>query len=351
MISDLRLRHFRSYADESFEFADGVNIIVGPNGSGKTNLLEALLVAARGSSYRAKDAELMRFGTSWTRLEATSDTSGRVVKLEASGQNVRKRFELGGQIYQRLSQANSLPVVLFEPTHLRLLAGPPELRRNFLDNLLEQTTPGYAATRRHFHRALTQRNALLKQGVSRAKPQMFAWNIRLSELAGIVAAKRRELVANVNQSASHIYQQLSGSSDQLAASYQSRLPETGYESALLRTLETRLERDCALGFTSAGPHRDDLLLELAGHPSAVADSRGESRGIILTLKAIELWLLAEARQQTPLLLLDDVFSELDGRRRQALTKFLEPYQTFITTTDADVVLKHFTDSCRIIPLP
>lgn len=350
MLGDIRLQHFRSYADESFEFSPGVNIIVGPNGSGKTNLLEALLVIASGGSYRANDAELMQFGASWTRLDATSDASERVVKLETSGQNARKSFELAGQRHQRLSQQKSLPVVLFEPNHLRLLAGAPELRRNFLDDLLEQTTPGYGATRRHYRRALAQRNALLKKGYASAKPQMFAWNIRVSELAGHMVAKRRELVAAINEQASATYQQLSGSSDDLAASYQSNLPETNYESALLQALESKLERDCFLGFTSVGPHRDDLALELAGHVSATSASRGETRSIILTLKVIELQLLASVRQQTPLLLLDDVFSELDGRRRQALTNFLAPYQTFITTTDADIVIKHFTESSRIIPL-
>lgn len=350
MITSIRLQNFRLYADESFEFGSGVNIIVGPNASGKTNLLEAILLVALGRSFRAKDAELVQFEKSWARLETRASSGTRVVKLEKQGAAVKKTFEINDQVFQRLSLQKALPVVLFEPNHLSLLTGSPELRRNFLDDLIEQTTPGFGTTRRAYRRVLAQRNALLKKGLGSAKPQVFVWNLRLSELGGRIAGERLKLIEEINRSASETYQGLSNAAAAVQLEYQSNCASEQYETSLLRNLEANLERDCLLGFTNAGPHRDDARLILNGWPAEETASRGETRSLILMLKIIELQLLEKARGETPLLLLDDVFSELDGKRRHALTAHLKNYQTFITTTDADVVLKHFTESCNIIPL-
>jgi len=361
-ISNLRLQHFRSYDDDSFELSPGVNIIVGPNASGKTNLLESLLLVARGVSYRAKDAELVQHGQPWARIDAHDDQDNlRTVKLECpvpdSG-TCKKSFELEGKKFLRMSQQKSLPVVLFEPNHLLLLSGSPSLRREYLDDLLEQTLPGFGTDLRQYRKTLAQRNALLKLGSDQAQNQMFVWNVRLSELAGKIVRERLKLLEEINLLASDIYSQISGSKAKVQLEYLSSLkahmtPQADiaqhYESTLMRRLEHTFERDCLLGFTTAGPHRDDLQVSLNGHISQDTASRGEVRTIILTLKIVELQLLEAARGQSPLLLLDDVFSELDGARRHALTSFLQKYQTFITTTDADVVVQHFMGSCTIIP--
>lgn len=354
-ISSIRLQHFRSYDDASFEFSPGVNIIVGPNASGKTNLLESVLVAARGASYRTKDAELVAFAAEWARLDARVGSVDaddvRVVKLvRNAADTVKKSFEIEGKPMARLSQQKSLPVVVFEPDHLLFLAGAPDMRRSYLDDLIEQTVPGFGAVRRHYRRVLAQRNALLKLGYVHAQGQVFVWNLRLSELAGRIVHERLALIKAINQRIGHVYCQLSRSEVPVMVRYDSRLSTEHYETALLQRLEQTLERDCLLGFTANGPHRDDMRVLLKGHESQDSASRGENRTIVLALKIIELQLLAAAREQPPLLLLDDVFSELDGSRRQALTGFLQEYQTFITTTDADVVVKHFIDSCNIIPI-
>jgi DNA replication and repair protein RecF len=345
------LQNYRSYNDDSFEFGPGVNIIVGPNASGKTNLLEAILVISRGGSYRAKDFELVQFDKPWTRLDAeVDDNQARIFKLELFDSGSKKTFEINGQVFQRLSQQKSVPVVLFEPNHLQLLTGSPEQRRNFLDDIIEQTTPGFGSFRRTYRRVLTQRNALLKKGFHIAAPQLFVWNLRLSELGGRIAAERVKLIEAINTLATETYRNLSGSMSEVGLVYQSSNPIDQYETSLLKKLESNIERDCMIGFTTSGPHRDDLQVILNGQPSQATASRGETRSLILMLKIIELQLLSNSRGVTPLLLLDDVFSELDGKRRRALTDHLKYYQTFITTTDADVVIKHFTESCNVIPL-
>lgn len=350
MLDSIRLQQFRSYSDDSFEFTRGVNIIVGPNASGKTNLLEAILVAGRGASYRARDVGMVQLGSPWGRIDSDGPTGQRIVKLERQNDTVNKTFEIGGQHYQRLSLPKTLPTVVFEPNHLLLLIGPPELRRTYLDDLIEQTMPGYGTIRRAYRRVLSQRNALLKKGFVAAKPQIFVWNLRLSELGGKIAGERVRLIEYINELATHTYRSLSNTNASVTVSYLPSCDSQQYETNLLKQLESSLERDCLQGFTSVGPHRDDMKIGLNDQPAEETASRGETRSLVLMLKLIELEQLEKVRGLTPLLLLDDVFSELDGARRHALTTHLKRYQTFITTTDADIVLKNFAASTNVIPL-
>ena len=351
MISDLRLQQFRSYGDASFEFGPGVNIIVGPNGSGKTNLLEAILVLARGSSYRVSDADLLQFEADWFRLDARLEPADslRTVKLTTSPKQI-KSYELDGKTYLRLMLNHTLPVVLFEPNHLQLLHGSPDGRRSYLDDLLEQTSPGFTAYRRNYRRLLAQRNALLKRPQRPSTQELFPWNLRLSELGATIARSRAALCAQLADKLTDIYTEISQTNTQVTLEYQPKFPIESYESQLLAKLESHLPQDILRGFTAYGPHREDFVVTFDGRAADESASRGETRTALLALKIIELQLLEAVRDQTPLLLLDDVFSELDGARRRALTSFLQRYQTFLTTTDADVVVKHFTTESTVIPL-
>jgi len=346
MIQSIRLQHFRSYTDDSFEFDPGVNIIVGPNASGKTNLLEALLVVARGSSYRVSDMDLIEHNQSWARLDALVDDNDRTVKIVREP-SLSKTYEINGRSFKRLNLDRTLPVVLFEPNHLNLLAGSPEIRRDYLDELLAQTVVGYTVLIRSYRRALAQRNRLLKSGRVRSQ-ELFPWDVRLSELGARIVRSREMLIQSMNTKIAGLYQDLSRSKTTVAMTYQTGVGSEQYESTMLRQLEARREDDLARGYTSFGPHRDDLVVYFNGTPAEEVASRGETRTFVLGLKILELRLLEEKRDQTPLLLLDDVFSELDGARRQALTQHLQPYQTCITTTDADVVAHSFAKASNII---
>lgn len=349
MIHGIRLQNFRSYADESFEFGPGVNIIVGPNASGKTNLLEAIQVNSIGNSYRVKDHELLQSGSDWYRLDVTTDDGARTLKCQQDRGLLKKTYDIYGQPMTRMSMQKSIPVVLFEPNHLLLMIGGPELRREYLDNLLEAIVPGFATVRKNYKRALSQRNRLLKQGES-SSDQLFAWNIRLSELGGQIADARVKLVGRLNQSLGDLYTSLSMSSDMVSVSYTSKVLADQYSSDMLYKLEQTTETDIVRGFTGYGPHRDDMELSINNRPMQLAASRGETRTTLLALKVIELQILEKVHGKKPILLLDDVFSELDGARRRSLTSYLEQYQTFLTTTDADIVLKHFTENCQVIPI-
>lgn len=348
MITDLRLQNFRSYEDAAFELEPSVNIIVGPNASGKTNLIEALLVLTRGGSYRAADQDLIMEGKPWARLDAHEESHDRIVKLIRDGKD-KKLFEIDGKISRRLPTSHPIPVVLFEPNHLTLLSGSPEGRRNYLDDLLEQTTSGYATLRRQYRRTLAQRNSLLKQGPS-AEAQVFPWNIRLSELAGKIVRFRSELIDKLADQLAELYVQLSHSDKTVTIEYIPQFGVTDYETKMLHKLEHDISLDIARGFTAAGPHREDFELTMGGRQAADVASRGETRTAVLALKILELDIIEIATDRRPLLLLDDVFSELDGSRRKLLTSYIESHQSFITTTDADIVVQNFTETCNIIPL-
>lgn len=349
MIANLRLQHFRSYEDGSFEFSSGVNIIVGPNASGKTNLLEAILVVAHGASYRVPDADLVQFEQPWARLDAVmNDDTERIIKLVRTPRP-GKSYDISGKPLRRLTAQYQLPVVLFEPNHLILLSGSPEGRRAYLDDLLEQTTPSYQTVRQQYARTLRQRNALLKRGPA-AAGQLFPWNLRLSELAGKIVRARSELVITLNERLAELYRELSHSAAEVLVSYTSRFEPLQYETLLLKKLEASQDLDFARGFTGYGPHREDFSVTFGGREAVDTASRGEIRTAVLALKIMELQIIEQATGHRPLILLDDVFSELDGSRRKLLTAYIEPYQTFITTTDADIVVQNFTESCNVIAL-
>ena len=349
-IFSLRLQNFRLYKDESFEFEPGVNIVVGPNTAGKTTLLEAITVLATGSSYKARDGALIRHGAPWARADGFFKGGNRTVKIVSQGELTIKDFVVVERPYKRLSLERSVPIVLFEPEQLQLLSRGPEARREYFDDLLERSLSGYGTIRRQYKRVLAQRNALLKRGPGNSAKQLFAWNLRLSELGGKIAAARAGLVDNINTNLSRSYSQIAGKRVLVETRYESQFGPGNYSSRLLAKLEAAAELDMLRGFTAYGPHREDIAFYLAGRPLSQSASRGETRSLLLALKLYELALIEASRGQKPIFLLDDVFSELDRARRRALIKHLKNYQTIITTTDADAVLEYFAGEHNIVPL-
>lgn len=351
MLIDVRLQNFRSYQEAAYEFNDGVNIVVGPNASGKTNLLESILVLLTGNSYRVQtDSELVQFGADWARIDGTTIIGDRTVKIERLDEaRTAKTYVVGEKPFKRLTANHTEPVVVFEPEHMLLLTSRPQLRRSYMDTLLSRTVPGYDRFLAHYKRALTQRNTLLKQGHKAVAGQGFIWSVRLSELGGYVATERFKLIDDMVALASDTYSRLAGKTSEVSFIYKTPFAADVYGSQLMKALEQNIDKDIMRGFTSYGPHREDLTVLLNGKLASETASRGETRTLLLTLKILELQLLEKAAGTKPLLLLDDVFSELDGARRRALATSLQGYQTFITTTDADVVVHHFMNDCTIIP--
>lgn len=329
-----------------------MNVIMGPNASGKTNLLESIYLIARGSSYKpVKTEELVEHGKTWARIDAQlKGNQERILKIRTED-GVTKEMVIDEKVVKRIQQSNILPVVLFEPSQLFLITSSPDMRRSFLDDILVQTSPGFLKIQRDYLRTLKQRNALLKSpNPTTARQQVFAWNIRLSELAGQYVSERLGLIEYINESFGELYNHIAHGSNTVALQYATKLQTKQYASSMLKRLETGFEEDYARGFTTTGPQRDDVRIMIDGNDLRETASRGEVRTTLLALKIQEAKLLEEKTGIKPIFLLDDVFSELDGARRHALTDYLQSHQTFITTTDADLITQHFTQKSTVIAL-
>lgn len=344
--SSIRLQNFRSYSDFVVELSDGVNIVVGPNASGKTNLLEAFMVVSGFSSYRTNFNNLINFNADWCRIDADFGDKKRVIKIN-SQPKLNKVYEINNKQTKRITYKDIVPVVLFEPNHMQLLTGSPETRRNYLDGILLKTDIEYAKTLRDYKKILIQRNNLLKKNNT---DSIFVWDIQLSQAAGYLYKKRKRLINRLNEKLSDRYKNISTKDMDVEMSLVCNSPQENYETELINLLNKEVENDLRKGFTSKGPHRDDFLISLNGVAAEYTASRGETRTMILALKLLEVDLIETERQQKPLILLDDVFSELDGARRKALTRYINTHQTIITTTDADIVTKEFAQNSNLISL-
>jgi DNA replication and repair protein RecF len=250
-----------------------------------------------------------------------------------------KQYRVGGVPKRRAGLVGELGVVLFLPEELELPYRSPSRRRRYIDRFLEASDPVYGVALRRMERVLEQRNRLLKkaaEGQVRG-PELSIWTEQLVEPATKVAETRFRLIDELAEWLTKEYGNISGEERELQARYSSALEREGYAESLRRALERSLDQDIRYGSTSQGPHRDDLVFSLDGYDLADRASRGEVRTAMLSLKLSELAIIEGKTGFRPLLLLDDVFSELDELRRHALVKRLKGYQSIITTTDAEHV--------------
>jgi DNA replication and repair protein RecF len=335
MINSIKLVNFRSYKNKTFKFTPELNVVTGPNGSGKTNLLESILFVCKGKSYRAKDEELINHESDNSLIHANFDYEDRKVFLSRDIQPFKK-WEINSKEYRRLSNQKQKPVVIFQPLDLLLLTGGPNRRREFIDDLIENLDSNYGVINRHYKRVLSQRNHLLRSGRLLKKQDMFIWNLRLTELGGKVAAERHKAIESLNRHVNKYYQSISNDNKNVRIEYKLTWPLESYETKFIHNLEQDIERDTLLGHTSSGPHREDIAFYFNNHKLNTIASRGESKTVLLALKMAETNLIKSIYSFQPIFLLDDVFSELDKIRRNELMKFIEGYQTIITSTDADI---------------
>ena len=338
-ISRIQLTNFRSYSDTEFDLDPSVTIVVGPNASGKTNLLESLYVLASTKSFRAKDIDLVAHGSDYYRISAQADDKAYSLALKVNP-NTEKRVAHDGVKQSLIHHIGEIQATLFEPTDLDLISGPPERRRKYLDYILTQTDKNYNKTLIAYKRVLKQRNALLDgYDVNIIRRQIFFWDVQLADLASDIYQKRLNLITYLNNHLSKIYEEISGTLIPINITYLPSVISDDYSNGFLEALSNNIERDIGAGFTTIGPHREDFKISFYSNDITTIASRGEVRSVVLALKLAEVTYSHEKTGIRPLLLLDDVFSELDSMRREHLINSLNGYQTIITTTDADAVVK------------
>lgn len=362
-LTRLVLEDFRSYPSAELHPEPGLTIVAGPNGAGKTNLLEAVFVAVTGRSHRAgSDAELVRHSRPFARVRLDlADEGGAatarlelVVPADDAPPEIRKRVTVNGLPRRASAIGDTVRVVLFRPEEMLLLVGAPSARRGFLDAILAQRHRPAARDLTELARILAQRNALLR-AIRReeASPENLAfWDEQLALVASRVMAARLNLVADLAAAIPVLHDSVAPPdergeqvrltyADTLKEAWPERPATTGPAPALdeleaayrRRILEVR-EKELWNGVSLVGPHRDDLRVELAGREVATHASRGQQRTIILALKLAETDLLGADGAPTPIVLLDDVFSELDADRSdRSLALLLERGQVLVTMAD------------------
>ena len=329
LIKTIRVQNVRAHKDFSIQVAPSATVIVGANGAGKTSLIEALYVALQGSSFKSSDKDIVKHGATWYRVDASLSEDGtRTVKFDSEKAAGRKQFIIDGKTHYRLGQAQKFPVVLFEPDDLRLLGGSPARRRQFIDRLIGQIDSKYALAVRRYERALKQRNTLLKHP-NVSEESLFAWNVTLGEYGSYIISQRLKFVSEIDKQLGGIYQTISGVADAVGVRYSHTHADTAQK--LLSDLHAHKERDRLMGYTSVGPHRHDIIFEFNGALAVDVASRGEIRSIILALKFIEVRITEEFLDIKPLILLDDVFSELDEARQKNLVTEFTDHQIIITS--------------------
>jgi DNA replication and repair protein RecF len=341
-VEGLELTNFRSYARAGFELHPDMTLVVGPNASGKTNLLESLYVLAVTKSFRAKDRELVRHGENHFRVSARAGDVEYALGCSLESGAPAKKVTHDGVKRPLSRHVGTMQLVLFEPTDLELVAGPPEGRRRYLDFLLCQTDPAYLKTLQQYRRVLKQRNALLDGfELGAVRDQVFTWDLKLSELAVEIYQRRQRLLGVLNEAVPKLYYEIANEPAPVELEY---VPSVNgdYAVEFLDVLTRNLPRDLGAGFTTIGPHREDFKVRFKNSDIMSVASRGEVRTVVLALKLAELEYDEAETGVRPVLLLDDVFSELDRDRRGFLLNRLGGHQTIITTTDADAVAREFT---------
>jgi DNA replication and repair protein RecF len=328
IVSRLKLENFRTHDQFTIEFKNPTTLIIGENGSGKTSLIEALYIAVQGKSFRSRDEDILKKGKKRYKINTLFD-NGLKYQVEYSGETSKKTFNIDDKKYYRLPGKFKYPVVLFEPDDLSLLYNSPSRRRDWLNRLASAVDEKYHKCLLKYEKALSQRNNVLKSDFCR-EYDVFAWNVVLAEYGSYILARRKELITHVSSKIQTVYQSIAENHDQISIIYQG---EPLSESEYLKKLDVSLEKDKILRQTTFGPHRDDILFGFNGDLAVNVASRGEVRTIVLALKFLEADLIEQSLGIAPMVLLDDIFSELDNTRQHHLTNNFKNHQVIITSVN------------------
>ena len=314
----LQLKNHRNYAQLDLSPGAGVNVFIGANGQGKTNLLEAVAMLALSSSPRARrESELVGPVGPGSRIEAAIEdgalTRELAIALDVEGERTKRTIEVDGARRRAFDLPGNFRVTLFWPDDLGLVKAGPELRRRFLNQMLVQVEPGHARALAALRRILEQRNSLLKRiaGGEGGEDTLQAWDQELVKVATEIVDARAKAVSELKPVAARCHRQI-------AVGERLEIRYLGPPENLAQAVQNSLAEDLRRGTTSIGPHRDDLLVLLDGQDARSFASQGQQRTAVVSLKLAEAALIEARTGERPVLLLDDVLSELDGERRAAL---------------------------------
>ncbi len=361
-LTNLQLQNFRNYESVQLEFTDGVHVFIGENAQGKTNLMESIYALAMTKSHRTtNDKELIGWNKEFATIKGTVEKTATKTNLELQFSKKGKIAKVNYLEQKRLSSyLGNLNVILFAPENLTLVKGSPQNRRKFVDMELGQMSSLYLYDLVEYNRVLKQRNTYLKQlAIKKKQPDEYldVLSEMLSELASKIVFHRLDFMKQLEALAIPIHDQLSLGREKFSVSFQATIPlEDGLTPSQMKEIymnqfKKNQTREADQATTLIGPHRDDLIFYLNEVPVQTYGSQGQQRSTVLSLKLAEIELMKLSTGEYPLLLLDDVLSELDDDRQTHLIKAIEnKVQTFITTTSLDGIKQQFINEPVVIPI-
>lgn len=358
-LTELSLKQYRNYQAQTVSFSPHINVLIGENAQGKTNLLEAIYVLALTRSHRtSNDRELIKFGEAFAKITGKVARADKTTTLELVVANQGKKARVNGIEQAKLSQyLGQLNVVLFAPEDLTIVKGSPAQRRRFIDMEFGQMNPRYLYALSQYKALLKQRNQYLKQLKYHQQHDLVLLSVlsdQLADFGGQIVAERTRLLAQMSEFAAVIHQTIASDKEQLAFHYQSQVAEADRASAAAATaalsqlFESNRAREIEQGTTLVGPHRDDVAFMVNGKNVASFGSQGQQRTTALAVKLAEIDLMKAQTGEYPLLLLDDVLSELDDNRQtHLLAAIQDKVQTFLTTTSLDGIIEDLIETPEV----
>ncbi|MGN1201025.1 MAG: DNA replication/repair protein RecF [Candidatus Caccovivens sp.] len=340
-IESLAIKNFRNYDELVVQFDDKVNVFIGKNAQGKTNLLESIYLACIGKSFKScRDKELIKWGKEASFVTLKANKKYRDVQIDvALLSSQKKSVKINGLPIKRMGELiGEVNLVFFSPQELRLVRESPEERRRFMDIDISQNNKRYFYQLARYEKILANRNKLLKTASSldALKETIDIWDRALVASAKLIAFERQKFIEQILPYAQKAHSYISGGKENLTLVYECGCNvnlDENFERELDKLLKKNIEKDFRLGYTTVGVHRDDIDIFLNDVEVKNFGSQGQQRTVALSLKLAELENMYNINGEYPILLLDDVFSELDSDRKRRLLKFVDRTQTFITCTD------------------
>lgn len=336
-IQEVYLKNFRNYEEQKITFNENTNVFYGNNAQGKTNILEALYFCALGRSFRThKEAELIHFKDSQSIIKVKYQKNQRENEIEISlNKKNSKIIKLNGIKLNRNSElVGHINLVIFSPDDIMILKQGPALRRKFLDILISQLKPKYLHELNEYNKILEQRNAMLK---SKRVDTLDIWNEQLAKQTEKIYQYRSEYIQKLQEKLERIHPNLTNQKETIKMTYKTRFQN---KESFLRILEENKNLDLLRGYTSEGAHREDFEICINEKSLNLYGSQGQHRTAVLALKIAEMDIIKEEIGENPVLLLDDVTSELDENRVLAIFEVVKDYQVLITCTDMNSILKY-----------
>lgn len=342
-LKKISLKDYRNILDLEIKPCENINIIYGKNAQGKTNLLESIWMLTGTRSFRAvKDKDLINFGKPWSKVTGEFFSENRDQEIVIEIKDGRRKAYLNG-IDEGFATSiiGKFRVIIFSPIHLSLIKGGPDLRRRLIDAAICQQRPVYTRLISGYSHVLKQRNSLLKSLNinSSLRDTLDIWNNKLISYGSKIVFERLKYIEDLKKKSSDIYSEISQNKEKLCINYNCSIKSVQENTvdeifrALEKKLNLNLQSDISNGFTSVGPHRDDIDFFLDTKPIKLFGSQGQQRSSVLAVKLSEAKCMEEKTKEKPIVLLDDVMSELDGFRREYITEKIKDYQVFITSCD------------------